>query len=543
MFYIVLVKRNFGIVFFVLLISLIFLSCDNKVVPFEINKKIIYNQECGNVLFSSNKQGYFIPSLISSVFSNSRKIQDLDFDLNRNTYPRDISSDCTCGVFLAERSKKNGYDVILYNFYNKNKTNITSGSNAEFSDPIMVGKDSILVIENKKIRLFNINKNNWSHIASSADFRFLFKGHGYNIYLQDFEGNIWSLDYVSHEFRKIWNSPTEFVGSRQVKFNQGKLYFLSDHVNGYNSIFVLDEAKKIVVDSIVENNDIFLLQQFSKNSNISYIRNKGLSFSSDSVLVKSNGVLYDAVRKGDSILMLYSDLTKPASLFLNYHGELVDILKQQFDVKPYRVETISKLEGVDDMVLFPLKEVKSWVVWLHGGPNEQVSFRYNRYFYSLLENGIGVIAINYPGSTGKGNKIELLGVSAEKSLNYQVQSINDDLEKIIQKNKIKNISLIGVSYGGKIAQKLIQSGRHNFDKFIDFSGIGTDPSFFTKGVNTLYIFGDGDFMLYNKDRVEMLNIHKDSGAKIRILENEGHAIASKDNISNVCKEILTFLKE
>ncbi|MBB2950159.1 MULTISPECIES: S9 family peptidase [Sphingobacterium] len=543
MFYIAPLKRSFGIASFVVLISITFYNCNKKAGPFEINKKIIYNQQCGKVLLSSNKQGYFTPLLISNIFSNYRKIEYLDFNLNQNTYPRDFSMDCTCGVFLTERTNKTGYDVIYYNFLKKLKVNITNGSHAEFSDPIFINKDNLLMLENGKIKLYDVNKSTWSLLASSVDFRFLFKGQNNKAYLQDFEGDIWSFSFEDHLFKKLWQSTSEFVGSRQIKYNQDKLYFLSDHINGFNSIFVLDETKNLIIDSIVENNDIFLLSQIADNSSVSYIRNVGLTFSSDDVPIKSKGVLYDAFLKQDSILMLYSDLNKPASLFINDQGELKDILGQHLDIKPYRVVTDSKYEGVDNLIFYPLKKENSWVVWLHGGPNEQVSLRYNRYFYSLLESGVGVIAINYPGSTGKGNKRELLGVPDHESLQYQVRSIGHDLDKIIKNNRIKKISLVGVSYGSKIAQQLIKEGKYNFDHFIDFSGIGTDSNFFIKDISTLYIFGDKDFMLYNKDRIQLLKKHQESGARIKILENEGHSISGKNNISKICEEISSFMAQ
>jgi hypothetical protein len=50
------------------------------------------------------------------------------------------------------------------------------------------------------------------------------------------------------------------------------------------------------------------------------------------------------------------------------------------------------------------------VVWWHGGPHESVSPRFNPYFQRLHELGFRVLAVNYPGSTGR-------GVAYEKSFN------------------------------------------------------------------------------------------------------------------------------
>ncbi|HXJ34800.1 MAG TPA: hypothetical protein VMS22_12270 [Candidatus Eisenbacteria bacterium] len=46
------------------------------------------------------------------------------------------------------------------------------------------------------------------------------------------------------------------------------------------------------------------------------------------------------------------------------------------------------------------------VVWWHGGPRESVSPRFNPYFARLNQLGFGVLAVNYPGSTGRGRSYE-----------------------------------------------------------------------------------------------------------------------------------------
>src|SRR5262249_28550026 len=47
------------------------------------------------------------------------------------------------------------------------------------------------------------------------------------------------------------------------------------------------------------------------------------------------------------------------------------------------------------------------VVWWHGGPRENVSPRFHPYFWKLQTLGFGVLAVNYPGSTGRGRAWEL----------------------------------------------------------------------------------------------------------------------------------------
>lgn len=51
---------------------------------------------------------------------------------------------------------------------------------------------------------------------------------------------------------------------------------------------------------------------------------------------------------------------------------------------------------------------KRVVVWLHGGPKENVSPRYSPYFDAINQLGFSVLALNYPGSTGRGSEFEEL---------------------------------------------------------------------------------------------------------------------------------------
>jgi hypothetical protein len=55
---------------------------------------------------------------------------------------------------------------------------------------------------------------------------------------------------------------------------------------------------------------------------------------------------------------------------------------------------------------FGPRNAKKVVVWWHGGPHGNVSPRFNPYFQKLNELGFGVLAVNYPGSSGRGATFE-----------------------------------------------------------------------------------------------------------------------------------------
>ena len=74
--------------------------------------------------------------------------------------------------------------------------------------------------------------------------------------------------------------------------------------------------------------------------------------------------------------------------------------------RPFEIWLRSRKGNLHQAIYFgPLAPAKV-VLWLHGGPKENVSARFNPYFHWLNRRGFGVLALNYPGSTGRGAAYE-----------------------------------------------------------------------------------------------------------------------------------------
>jgi hypothetical protein len=73
---------------------------------------------------------------------------------------------------------------------------------------------------------------------------------------------------------------------------------------------------------------------------------------------------------------------------------------------PEEVWLTSSDGGRHQAFLFPAATVDRAVLWLHGGPHENVSPRYSPYFDRLNQLGFSVLALNYPGSSGEGHAYE-----------------------------------------------------------------------------------------------------------------------------------------
>lgn len=509
---------------------------------FEINKRVVYHVDCDFVVYATNETDFFSPTILYSPFGPNKFKKTVKLPAVTNYYVRDASCDCRFVLLLAEKLKENNFDIYLYNLATDSSYNITDGIHSTFTDPYFLNRDTMLFLKDGELHAYMVSDKNWRYYPSEERFSYLFKGDDNIAFLQDTHSSLWMFDFHQKKYRKIWDAPAVFSSSRKVKVHDGQLFFMSDHENGFNSIYKLalgltKEERMLSgnYDYFLANNSLFI------GDTLTYIKNDGLRFVSNVEQLPKDGVLYDFVSKNDSLLMLYANPEKPASLYLLSDTGMVNLLHQFDQPKDYKILTERKESGVDNLVLLPEGEVKQWVVWLHGGPHEQVSRRFNPYLYSLVSNHIGVIVLNYPGSTGAGNDFELHHTPKEKHLTIQLEAIKTDLGKISQKYHIDSFSLVGVSYGSILAHRLAVDKDFNVQKLIDFSGINTRNDILGSPMETLYIMGDRDFMLSNKKRIALLKDHEKIGARTIVLKNDGHNISRKQHIALAIDEIMAFL--
>ncbi len=109
----------------------------------------------------------------------------------------------------------------------------------------------------------------------------------------------------------------------------------------------------------------------------------------------------------------------------------------------------------------------SVVMWWHGGPKENVSPRYSPYFQVLNELGFGVLAVNYPGSTGRGAAFE-----ADFSPTAALDTF-DGAFRFLQSSGVTKIVSWSVSTG-EIFQKLILENGRAVSAIVDEGGARVD---------------------------------------------------------------------
>jgi dipeptidyl aminopeptidase/acylaminoacyl peptidase len=135
-----------------------------------------------------------------------------------------------------------------------------------------------------------------------------------------------------------------------------------------------------------------------------------------------------------------------------------------------------KLSGV--FLLEANKNSDTLLVWLHGGPYRQTSTAYHPYpsygvYDWMLEEArlanVGVLKIDYPGSAGYGRPFaeSITGNVGVKDA-IEVKNAVIDFAK---RNSYKNIYVMGNSYGGYLALKLLVDSPTTYKGAISINGV------------------------------------------------------------------------
>lgn len=151
---------------------------------------------------------------------------------------------------------------------------------------------------------------------------------------------------------------------------------------------------------------------------------------------------------------MYNPTTGVASQFSHPFG----------NAEPTKGKEVVKLAGglSGVFLLEPSGKSDTLLVWLHGGPYRQTSLFYHPYMSyggydwvleKVRDSDVGVLKLDYPGSYGYGRTLaeSLIGKVGVKDVTDSHTAITD----FAKRNGYKNVYLMGNSYGGYLAPKLL----------------------------------------------------------------------------------------
>jgi dipeptidyl aminopeptidase/acylaminoacyl peptidase len=141
----------------------------------------------------------------------------------------------------------------------------------------------------------------------------------------------------------------------------------------------------------------------------------------------------------------------------------------------------------------PSKHSNTLIVWLHGGPYRQVASAHNPYwsygsYDAVLEavrkTDVGILKIDYPGSAGHGRLFaesitEKVGVLDSKKTTAAIRNF-------AERNGYTNIYLVGNSYGGYLALKMLVDTPTLYKGSMSIGGVTDWTTLLTKINNSIF---------------------------------------------------------
>ena len=531
-------------------------------VPEMISGKVVFSKQCNAIVYSSNKLNYFRPFTLLFSQDGTRSVIPSRIDLEQDFLARSMSHDCRFLALVADVDGRGAFDVFLYERVSQKLTNLTDSPRQDDGGPSFSPTAPLLAyLEDRSLRFYDYtSRASLAPPGPVTDFQSLtWSPSGEFLLLEGADSSIWQYDLLSSRFRKLWKADKPVYVFPSPWTDGENVYFVSDHESNFSQVYRLIPETGEVGPVLAQEND-----QFSPSRGSSGGLSFRVSLDGDYRLVAltrekpvpvspPDGVVYDASLDFAPPVALYAGQEYPRSLYRvdsPDKGSLENLIPNDFKVTRSVVEPIRNQDGMNNLVFRPTGRPKGYVLWLHGGPHEEVSPRFNVYIDFMVKRGFVVFAVNYPGSTGLGNEYELRGRSLRSQLRLQRAAVERDVRQFREREgAMGRFIVIGVSYGSQLAHMYTWDEPGQVEKLVDFSGVagrhidaGLTAAVRMQLPPTLFIFGSNDYALLDDRRRDLLQVYEESAEVTRLeIPRAGHYIQRRDHIVTVLEALDRFL--
>lgn len=529
--------------------------------PEILNTRVVFAPQCRRVLFSSNRHDH-MAAFALDVSSATPAVIPVGELRGRDLLVRSVSPDCAMLALVADYGGNELFDVFLYDFSRRELEALTRSRRTNEGDPEFSPTQPLLAyLSDGTLRLYEYQDRRPVPVPDSpARFTSVrWSARGDRAYLEDRRTHLWEYDPAQATFRVIWKAPTRAYSPRLVHSTGDSVYFLSDHETGLSQIYQADVHSWRPRRVHPSSHDQYsprtygdgLLFRSSIDGNFPALRLRGGRVDT---LSPSRGVVYDFSLEFPSPLFVYAGEGRITSIYAGSSGNdtlLRDLLNHDFAPVQPRAREFRTSEGMVHFVFAADSVPRRWVVWLHGGPREQVSPRFNLYFDFLVRLGYAVVALNYPGSTGIGNEYELPGLPDSAQVTRQLAGIEEGLGRVRELYPgFDRYALVGVSYGSAIG--FLHARRHPGEvlRFVDFSGVTTPATAVEIDSGpaplppVLLIQGANDAQQRTPERRALLRDRGEATRTTRLLlREEGHYVARMSSVRLILAHLERFLTE
>lgn len=524
--------------------------------PPVINTHAVFAPRCHRIFYSSNEADFVRPFVMNLRDGRARLSRPTLVE-DRNLDVRSLSADCRTLALVSDREGAGSFDVFLLDLGSGILQNLTAGSGRDNGDPSFSPAAPLLAyLSAGELRLFDAGTHRPVPLAAQpASFKAVsWSADGARVLLEDVSTNLWELAPASRQFRMLWRAPRLGYNPRTAAEQGGHLVFVSDHESDFSQVYDLDLATRRLIRVHAAAEDQYSPERLTA-TRYRYRANRDgrfvvvdLESGHETVIGPTNGVVYDASFAFGNPIFVYSDDRSPTSLYKIGDSGVASLVPLDFAVAQTPAVAIRSAAGMANLLYLPAGPPKSWLLWLHGGPAEQVSPRFNLYFDSLLRQGIAIYAVNFPGSAGIGNSYELRGSSETERIAEQMRALDRDLAELVDLHpEARSFAVVGVSYGSILAHRLRARHPQSVTRLVDLSGIATTASLDESphaGAPVLFLYGDRDPATLLPGRTALIEAYRQQTPVREVrASGEGHFVQRRSNIDCFLDEIERFLAE
>jgi dipeptidyl aminopeptidase/acylaminoacyl peptidase len=214
-------------------------------------------------------------------------------------------------------------------------------------------------------------------------------------------------------------------------------------------------------------------------------------------------MLRGATKVGDQVYFTPTHLLRKSAIYLYDLRDSTTrvVINSSVSIKG-KVEFLKVKNGdieVPTFIITPENKKDIGVIYMHGGPWSSVDNSWDTFIASLVINGYIVIAPNFRGSTGYGNKFMLMDIGDIGG--GDLSDVVRVRDYVIEKKVVNKVGIMGYSYGGYMT--LLALGKEP-DKW-DFGIAGAAVADWVE----MYELGDSMFkgfiiMAFNGDNKELM---------------------------------------
>jgi pimeloyl-ACP methyl ester carboxylesterase len=530
----------------------------NYVSPEVMNTHVIFSQACSKIVYSSNRDGFVRPFLVEMKNPAEPRVSEIEIGESRDFIAQSLAPDCRTLAMVADHRGDGLFEIFLYDLQRSSLRKVTDTPGRDEGKPLFAPRAQLLAyLADGRLSLYDYVRARPSPVAQVSQ-RFqtvIWSDDGASLFLEDERSDIWRYDVAGSKFYKLWTAPQPALFVRTISEHHKHLFFNSDHETAFRQIYDLDLETASLKRVCPTQHDQFSPQQLNDGRDTFRTNVDGSFMALELVNGKpqvrspTTGVVYDFSLAFGPPLLFYSNDHLPANLYWFEKDRLKPLIATGLEARQPDAILIRNSSGAANFLYLPPQAPRGLLVWLHGGPHEQVSPRFNLFFDFFARKNIAVYAINYPGSTGFGKNYAMYGRSQEQLIPIQVQSIERDIRQLRRlRPTLRPLVLVGVSYGSVLAH-LVAATHPEFNRLIDFSGVASQSTVPDPGSKSqiypsaLFIYGADDAFSRTSDRTALLARYA-SHAKVSrlVLPQEGHYIDRRDSIDRILMSLDEFLE-